>query len=1312
MNERRQFPDFPRFFAALNRGNRPYPWQENVQRIVADDGWPGSICAPTGIGKTALISVWLYELARQAHEGGKRTAPMRLFFVVNRRLIVDEALRYARTLTETLSAAPTTDPVLGPVVTALRSITPPGDDRLLVASSMHGQNPDDHSWMRATGATIVSLTPAQMISRVLMRGYGVKPSTRSIHAGLAGIDRLVLFDEPHLSLPAISTLLDQEELQGRGDDLGIPIGQTVLLGATLGSSPALDRHLEARGTYEFNWDENLRDPRAAKRLDAAKTLTIASLDSLVPAKLAGAVQTHVETALERGDDRVLVVLNTVDAAQRAFIKVQQLVKGTQGAPPVLLLTSRFRQVDRPDGSLQDGPLVLVATQTIEVGVDLNFETLITEAASFDALVQRLGRLNRDGESDGARCVLLTGPRKGDRFAISATTEHLYGREQVEAALAAFEAGYSEEEEIGVSSLQLAALRDAAPGGSLDAPVPRVATLHEGIIPILAQTAPESPSKIPVQAYVSGPDVDATREVEVAWRAELSPLSSEPTQAPATVTHGEYVSVPIGALRGFLLGKRFLDVNDLPDEDRSQETRGELPNHLRALIRRQEGHEWQPVARAQDIAPGDRVVLDVTLGGYDDDLGWNPPSKKPVLTRVWAGLKRELSKDWAFRAYRNPGHYQVAVTTSFAQELGADSEAETIIHRLLSACHDYNALAATSDPAALVAIEDEIVDLANVLLARLCALVSEGDEVTFSPVERENILAGVSSWGLMLTVGVAEMTETTDEPIVVSLGDHHQQVGTWAGEAARRAGLDEVLVETERFAGRTHDLGKTNPRMQAFFSGAALREMEGTPAEGNERLFLAKTHPQAASISDRERYRRARMRGMERHEALSVVLAALVSGGVVETALALHLIGSHHGWFRPLFLPRAYLSEASSLSSSDEAKSLGVGHADEFLRLNQRFGPWGLAYLEAVLRLSDWAASASPQPTSDNGTRAAGRSGLGDLEARPLQDLSVGRRGSTFEEETESAPLHELDGLVAYPMASWYAAVGLLAAAEHLGDRDARLQWRRRSTMAAVAPTLPVLHSSLDLRSIVEHIFGSPWWTQTEKALKDAGCVPYGVKGQKMRPASRLREVLLRAQDEGNQLVLGTVVDSVAADPKEAIPLAIPASANNTSYPALALNVIDSPDGVDVVLRALKDVNAGYSVHKADGGLDRGRGFGPRVTGREGTEERLVRTALTPLILYGMASLGTVPPHGIGTFKRRFLLPLSENPTSLAQTRAWTLAGAQAPGSDWSALGCEWVLYGAHLSWSRMTSWSGRAVKRSEIAWESERLRREDENLRE
>lgn len=92
--------------------------------------------------------------------------------------------------------------MLEPVRRALDTLLPPRGDRLLVTAAIHGESPDDKAWKRAIGPTAISRTPTQLVSRALMRGVNVSTRTRSMHAGLVGVDRLIVFDEPLCLSPA------------------------------------------------------------------------------------------------------------------------------------------------------------------------------------------------------------------------------------------------------------------------------------------------------------------------------------------------------------------------------------------------------------------------------------------------------------------------------------------------------------------------------------------------------------------------------------------------------------------------------------------------------------------------------------------------------------------------------------------------------------------------------------------------------------------------------------------------------------------------------------------------------------------------------------------------------------------------------------------------------------------------------------------------------------------------------------------------------------------------------------------------------
>jgi len=77
-----------------------------------------------------------------------------------------------------------------------------------------------------------------------------------------------------------------------------------------------------------------------------------------------------------------------------------------------LLHGGFNQEDRNEieKKLVDEPLprVLVATQVVEVSLDVDFDQGFLEPAPIDALVQRMGRINRQGTRAPARVIVFTG----------------------------------------------------------------------------------------------------------------------------------------------------------------------------------------------------------------------------------------------------------------------------------------------------------------------------------------------------------------------------------------------------------------------------------------------------------------------------------------------------------------------------------------------------------------------------------------------------------------------------------------------------------------------------------------------------------------------------------------------------------------------------------------------------------------------------------------------------------------------------------------------------------------------------------------
>ena len=94
--------------------------------------------------------------------------------------------------------------------------------------------------------------------------------------------------------------------------------------------------------------------------------------------------------------RVLIVCNTVEKSQKIFKCFKQ-----KNIDNSALLHGKFILKDREEieKKLNNFDL-LVGTQSIEVSLDISYDVLYSEPAPFDALIQRFGRINRKGWSEG------------------------------------------------------------------------------------------------------------------------------------------------------------------------------------------------------------------------------------------------------------------------------------------------------------------------------------------------------------------------------------------------------------------------------------------------------------------------------------------------------------------------------------------------------------------------------------------------------------------------------------------------------------------------------------------------------------------------------------------------------------------------------------------------------------------------------------------------------------------------------------------------------------------------------------------------
>ena len=108
--------------------------------------------------------------------------------------------------------------------------------------------------------------------------------------------------------------------------------------------------------------------------------------------------------------KVLVVCNTVEQAQTVYDLLTCETK--------LLLHSAFNATDRSEieQRLQkENVQLLVGTQAIEVSLDIDFDTIFTEPAPIDALIQRFGRVNRKRKKGLCMCHIFRLRNEKDKY---------------------------------------------------------------------------------------------------------------------------------------------------------------------------------------------------------------------------------------------------------------------------------------------------------------------------------------------------------------------------------------------------------------------------------------------------------------------------------------------------------------------------------------------------------------------------------------------------------------------------------------------------------------------------------------------------------------------------------------------------------------------------------------------------------------------------------------------------------------------------------------------------------------------------------
>lgn len=972
------FPSFADFYQAVH-GFEPFPWQIGLSDRVVDGDWPTNIDVPTGLGKTSVLDIAVHRLARELATGvTPRRAHTRIAFVVDRRLIVDAAHGHIASLTQALKDGAT--PVTRAVADALMSMSGAAP---LTAQRMRGGLSWSSRWVRSPAQPMVLLgTVDQIGSRLLFRGYGTSHRMAPIDAGLLGSDTLLLLDEAHLSQAFAETAASLAARQSRSDRDPHPERPLTIVEMT--ATPSW-------GSETLISDADLDHEAAATRLTAAKNTQLVDVPSAKsPSKsvdhigdvLTMLARDAIETHSLPGPV-VLVVANTVNAARRAFDTLQQasvdaaLVVGrARGIDRARQLDSWFRRVSAGrDRSDSQTPFVVVATQTIEVGVDIDADVLVTEVAPIDSLIQRFGRVDRLGHLGESTSYVVRVPSrlKGDPPPYGAASESTWDwldgfvYETAEATPKKMVQPTDASFDFGTMTIR-DRLDESGDVDSLRAPTSRPPVVIAPVIECWRRTAPVPEPDEHVAPYLHGVGRGA-ESVTLLWRCDLPDAAgvAEPFELRPPVRSHETVELSMSMARAFLAGVAHADRTDVeavtPEHQRVPDQVG-----AGALVRRADG--WVPLSSPRDLRPGDVVAVPTSFGGHDEwaFTGSSTDARVVPVTDV-ADLPVD-EHDVGQVALRLDRRVLAGYLGRSLNEAESDLLDAAISVDLLPADRRDHARALVAELLAGLDPADGYGRPLQLLLRALAdtavsALRIEG-VADIDGADDRRIVAQLRGPGTVASdVSDEDDVSTSINPMArVTLDAHLRSVGERGQEFAERVGLRAELVTAIELAGRFHDLGKADPRFQATLRGGPQWLAEAHGPEASDLL---------AKSCDIGRHDRSAVRRESawppgyRHEAVSLALVQQAELGVfqgVDRELVEHLVAAHHGHARPLFPARLdecpvdvdVVFDGVSFTGSSNGSHPGWSHPARFDRLCERYGEWGLAHLEAVLRLADISIS--------------------------------------------------------------------------------------------------------------------------------------------------------------------------------------------------------------------------------------------------------------------------------------------------------------------------------------------------------------------
>ena len=945
-------------------GHPPFPWQVRLYKKFSEGEFPNSADIPTGLGKTSVVVIWLIALALHP-----KKVPRRLVYVVNRRTVVDQTTTEIEKLRDALIQKSDLKIIADKLLSLCALPLPTPKSSAVAISTLRGQFADNREWSADPARPAVIIGTVDMIgSGLLFSRYTVGFKLRPHHAAFLAQDSLVIHDEAHLE-PAFQQLLESivAEQTSCNDPRKLKVMELTATTRTNTSS-------EAFRISKEDEDSEVID----KRINAVKKLSLIQLSEKEKEQ-----DKIIELAIAQKDSgrAILVFVRLVTDATKIAAELEKKL-GKDKKDKVCTLTGtmrgkerdelikeptfrRFLQKDATELSVE-GTVFLVATSAGEVGVNISADDLICDLSAYESMAQRFGRINRFGELNDSTITVVCPNEfphtKKIQEAEKAVAKKEKGAEKkLQEALD--KAAYDVAREKTMSLLMR--LDDSASPASLESlphhdrlaafsPPPKMRQATSIQFDAWALTSIRKPiaARPPVAPYLHGEAEWQPPETHLVWREELD------------IIHDDLLAAypPEDMLEDFPLKPHEL----LRDTSkRIAETLSKIiENYLQS---QQDEHDLRPAWLVRE--GGSIRILDLLpqanlLDAYKKSGKVRDKKEKEEIKRHKEFLTTTIENATLILPASLGGMSSQGLFSADAKKMDGDTDVSGIKNirlRIRTASAD---------------IPDEYASEFRLIRA-IDTHYGENDNDGESPTRYWLWLESEK------TVNGEKRTSAQPETLMA----HAKAVTANAVAIAQKLFPKNSAADEPRwhrclpFAAGKHDDGKNRLRWQQGIGNTIYDQKDPN-------TIYAKSGGAMRPRNLAEDYR---------HEfgSLSAISTAIKNPqGVdllaeftdLERDVILHLIAAHHGRARPHF-PENEIFDYSV--TTDDLVDLATEVPRRFARLQQRFGRWGLAWLESILRSADYAASAgiiadrTTYPVFSRQTLSQGGRGEKPFENNPI-----------------------------------------------------------------------------------------------------------------------------------------------------------------------------------------------------------------------------------------------------------------------------------------------------------------------------------------